>query len=259
MGELEKRYEVEAKRVLAALLGGTAVDRDVRPAQRVRDFDLVDDSGRTIHAVEVTSVQLPAARQTATGIRRMREKELGLTVPWSVLVHETANVPAIEKNAPNLLNSLQAEGVERFGQSKPARDQKITEVIQRLNELGVAAGYQMPDWPQPRLVAGGFGSGTWDSQALTDAIAKEMLPNVEKLKQAPVGATRHLFVWLNDSEWHVSGELRMHVPLATVPPPKLLEGIDVVWAAVADGPDVTCAALITSSGEEWQYVSPPDP
>ena len=223
----------------------------------MRDFDLVDDSDQVKDAVEVTSVQLPAARATSSALRRMRERALGLTMAWSINVHETAQVRDIEREAPDLLNQLHARGVERFSSGDLPDDSEVAPLVRRLGALRIAAGFQMKNWPEPRLVAGGFATGSLEPGELTRAVEREMSPNVAKLTQAPAGATRHLFVWLDDSNWYVSGYLHLPVDLGLVPPPTLLAGIDVVWAAVAEGPGARCVGLIRSSGEKWEFMDPP--
>lgn len=118
VGLTEDAFEAESKRVLQQLLGGDVVDRDVDGAQSTRDFDLVVESA-VVHAVEVTSVQLPAARTTRTGIERLRAKDLGLMATWDVYLHEEAPTRPIERHAPRLLNLLYAHGVAEFDDLSP--------------------------------------------------------------------------------------------------------------------------------------------
>lgn len=116
----------------------------------------------------------------------------------------------------------------------------------------------MPKAAPPRLYPGGYGSGSMDARNLTKAINGEAAKsdNRAKLLAAPQGAVRHLFVWLHDSDWYVAVLLR--APIEMPPPPTLPPEIDVVWAAVGDGPaGLACTGLIRSDGAGWAAVTPP--
>lgn len=255
MGAPEDAFEAEAKLVLRRLLGGTVVDRDVGGAQGLRDFDLVVD-GDVTHAVEVTSVQLPTARAARTGLERLRTKELGLTASWHLYVHEEASTRPIEASAPSLLNLLFASGLTEFDELDPPADPALAAAVEGLASLRIPRGFITGEVP-PRLSAGAFGSGSLDPSNLTRAIEAEAAKedNRRKLASAPTGAVRHLFVWLHDSNWYVSSLLRS--PIANPPRPLLPAEVDVVWAAVGDGPGhMTCSALLRGDSASFVELDP---
>lgn len=255
VGSTEDAFEAASKRVLQRLLGGEIVDRDIDGAQNTRDFDLVVDD-TVVHAVEVTSVQLPAARATRAGIERLRQKDLDLTASWDVYIHEEAPTRPIERNAPRLLNRLHANGVLEFDDLNPPVDAALAAVVHELASLHVPKGYASESAPF-RLHAGGYGSGSVDPANVTRALEAEAAKsdNRRKLANAPAGAMRHLFVWLHDSHWYVSSLLRD--PISTPPAPLLPDEVDVVWAAVGDGPgELTCAALLRADRTGITDVDP---
>lgn len=257
MGSAEDEFEREAKRVLQHLLGGSVVDRDTRGAQGVRDFDLVDSAEAVAHAVEVTSVQLPAARATRSGMERLRAMDLGLTASWDIFVHEEAPTRPIEQRAAPTLNLLHAHGVDEFDALDPPTDPDLAQAVVEIADMCIPRGRVMPGASPPRLYPGTFGSGTVDPSNLTGAIEAEAHKddNRRKLSAAPAGAVRHLFVWLHDSHWYVSSLLRS--PSATPPAPLLPTEVEVVWAAVGDGPGpLTCSALLRSARSEWVQLDP---
>ncbi len=113
----------------------------------MRDFDLVDDSGIVVHAVEVTSVQLGAVRATRTALKRLHNAELGLSSSWSVTVHEAAEVRPLERQAPPLLNLLHSKGITDFNYLRPPADASSAEAVARLASLHVPAGFLMATAP----------------------------------------------------------------------------------------------------------------
>jgi len=255
VGLTEDAFETESKRVLQQLLGGDVVDRDVDGAQSTRDFDLVVES-TVIHAVEVTSVQLPAARATRAGIERLRAKDLGLTATWDVYLHEEAPTRPIERDAPRLLNLLYGNGVAEFDDLSPPAEPMLAAAVEELASLHIPKG-RASTRPPFRIHAGGFGSGSLDPANLTRALEAEAAKddNRRKLADAPAGATRHLFVWLHDSDWYVSSLLRD--PISTPPAPLLPAEVDVVWAAVGEGRDVlTCSALLRADRTGLAEIDP---
>lgn len=202
--------ETEAQRVLQALLGGFVVERDVPPAQGLRDFDLVDDEKVVQHAVEVTSVQLPGVRAAQASMERLRTAQLGLTQSWSVTVHESADLRPVRNKAPALLNELTVRGIDRFGGGHLSVDAEVEVLIQQLRAVGVVQGVALPRVQPPRLMPCGYGSGSIDPSNVTTAVEAELEKpdNRRKLDAAPAGATRHVFVWLHDSHWYVSSVVR---------------------------------------------------
>jgi hypothetical protein len=255
MGLTEDAFETESKRVLQRMLGGQVVDRDVDGAQNTRDFDLVDGDV-VLHGVEVTSVQLPSARATRSGIERLRKKDLGLTATWLVYVHEEAPIRPIEKDAPRLLNLLYASGVAEFDDLNPPADPGLVAAVQQLAALHLPKGHASTATPF-RLYAGGFGSGSIDPANLTRAIESEASKddNRGKLASTPAGATRHLFVWLHDSHWYVSSLLRS--PISVPPDPLLPAEVDVIWVAVGEGRDrLRCSALLRDDGAGFVEIDP---
>lgn len=255
VGSTEDAFEEEAKRVLRRLLGGDVVDRDVEGAQNTRDFDLLVGDMVT-HAVEVTSVQLGAARATRAGLERLRQQDLGLTASWDVYVHEEAQTRPIERNAPRLLNLMYENGVTQFDSLDPPAEPALAEAIEELASLRIPRG-RASTTPPFRLSAGGFGSGSLDPSNITSALESEAgkPDNRRKLASAPAGATRHLFVWLHDSHWYVSSLLRD--PISTPPAPLLPAEIDVVWAAVGEGrEELTCSALLRADRAGIAEIDP---
>lgn len=255
MGSTEDAFEAESKRVLQRLLGGDVVDRDVDGAQSTRDFDLLVES-IVVHAVEVTSVQLPAARATRAGIERLRDKDVGLTATWDVYLHEEAPTRPIERHAPRLLNLLYAKGVAEFDDLSPPAEPMVAAAVEELAVLHVPKG-RASTRPPFRIHAGGFGSGSLGPANLTRALEAEAAKddNRRKLADAPAGATRHLFVWLHDSDWYISSLLRD--PITTPPAPLLPDEVDVIWAAVREGPDeLTCSALLRADRTGLVEIDP---
>jgi hypothetical protein len=255
VGSTEDAFEAEAKRVLQRLVGGELVDRDVDGAQNTRDFDLVADDG-AVHAVEVTSVQLPTARATRSGIERLRKKDLGLTATWGISVYEEAPTQPIAKNAPRLLNLLYARGVTEFDDLNPPTDPDLAAAVHELASLHIPTGRASAAAPF-RIHAAGFGSGSVDPANLTRAVETEAAKedNRRKLARAPTGARRHLFVWLHDSHWYVASLLRS--PISTPPAPLLPPEVDVVWAAVGEGRDAfTCSRLLRGNRTGFTEIDP---
>lgn len=258
MGSAEAQQEAETERVLGMLLGGSVVRRDTGLISGMRDFDLVDAADVVREAVEVTSVQLPSARAMRSAAERLRNKPLGLTSSWSLAVHESTEVKPVERDAPAKLNFLESLGVTSFDRTRPPRDPAARAAVEDLSGLRVALARILPRSSPPRLFLSGWGSGSLDSANLTRAVNTEVgkADNRSKLGAAPSEARRHLFVWLHDSHWYVSALLRD--PISVPPAPTLPSEIDVVWAAVGDGPGaLTCTALIRSDGRSWTDIPPP--
>lgn len=237
-------FEAEAKRILERLVGGSAIDRDVPPAQGLRDFDLIDQGGTVTDAVEVTSVQLPAARATRSGIEQLRKLDLGLQQSWSITVHETAAIAPIRKSAPAQLNQLTALGVDQFDAIREPDEPSVQAIVGQLAALRVVGGRTLPRLTPPRLIASVYGSGALDTSNLTIAVEAELgkPDNRRKLAAAPSCAIRHLFVWLHDSHWYVSSLMRGDFPWP--PAPLLPEEVDVAWVAIADGSPPVCSAIM---------------
>lgn len=258
MGPVERAYEAKTKELFQHLLGGQVVDRDTGGAQGMRDFDLL--GWRQVkHAVEVSSVQLPAARATRAGFERLRQRPLGLSISWGLTAHETADARRIERDAPGHLNQLTALGIDKFDAIDPPHDRTAATAVAALAGLAIPVGFSMPRVSPPRLLIGGYGSGSIDPSALTQAVEREANKpdNLSKLRAAPSGATRHLALWLNDSDWYVSVLLRDPSGLPSFPPPKLPEGVDEAWALVEESDPIPVVQVARSSGGEWELLTVP--
>lgn len=144
------------------------------PAQGLRDFDLVDEDLVVQHAVEVTSVQLPAVRAARASMERLRDADLGLSQSWSLTVHESADLRRIREHAAALLNELTARGVERVGLRQRGADAEVEELTQKLQAIGVVEGRALPALQPPRLIASGYGSGSIDPSSVTTAVEAEL-------------------------------------------------------------------------------------
>jgi hypothetical protein len=250
-------FEAEAQRVLQGLLGGAVVPKDVPPVQGMRDFDLVNDVGEVVHAVEVTSVQLGSVRATRAGIDRLRDLDLGLSCGWSLTVHESAQVRPIERGAAPLLNQLRDRGVSRFDSMHPPDDPGLALLISRLGDLGVADGRALSTGAPKRLFLAAWGSGSLDPSNVTSAVEERLdaEDNQRKLAAAPAGAVRHLFVWLDDSHWYVSSLLRDRED--ELPPvPDLPAMVDVVWIAIGDGDPFRCSGLLRADARGIVELDP---
>lgn len=250
MGSREDRQEQQAALILERILGGSHSRLDYQNGTSIRDFDLVDDDGATQEAVEVTSVQLGPVRATQSELEKLRSRDLGLSESWSVAVHEAARVKPIVRSAASHLNLLSAAGVGRFDTSYPPGASANAQVVRALGELSIASGYAMPSAKPARLYASGWGSGAIDVSNLTEAVEAQLSDegNRTKLKAAPDGANRHLFVWLDDSHWYISSLLR---DLRQRPPdPWMPAEVDVVWAAA--GAD--CEAILRGDRSRWDLV-----
>lgn len=257
MGRVENAFVEESRRVLERLLWGTSVERDLENAQGMRDFDLVGTDGEVKHAIEVTSVQLSAARATRSHLERLYQAELELTASWHIYVHEEAQIGPIQRDAPPLLNLLHDRGITEFDALHRPPDADLADALDRLAAMRITQGRVVPAASPPRLFPGLFGSGSIDAANLTRAVETEVAKddNRRKLAAAPLGAVRHLVVWLHDSNWYVSILLRS--PIAMPPAPLLPSEIDVVWAAVGDGPGtLTCSELLCSDGSGWERIDP---
>jgi hypothetical protein len=221
----------------------------------MRDFDLVADDG-VVHAVKVTSVQLPTARATRSGIERLREKALGLTATWGIFVHDEAPTRPIEKNAPRLLNLLYSRGVTEFDDLNPPTDPDLAATVHELASLHIPTGPASTAAPF-QIHAGGFGSGGVDPANLTRAVETEAAEkdNRRKLGRAPTGTRRHLILWLHDSHWYVSSLLRS--PISMPPAPLLPPEVDVVWTAVGEGREaISCSRLLRGDGAGFTEIDP---
>ncbi|RYP84333.1 hypothetical protein EKO23_15960 [Nocardioides guangzhouensis] len=256
MGAAERALETESQQVLARLLGGRVEPRDVPPAQGQRDFDLVDDQGSVLTAVEVTSVQLPLARATRAQMERIRHQDVGLQTSWMVAIHEEADLAASLAQVVSLLNKLESHGISAFGAPFEAVTGRAVDAVDELRRLRIAQGRAMPDSVPPRLFPSGYGSGSIDPANLTAAVEAEIEKpdNRRKLGEAPTGAERHMFVWLHDSHWYVSSLLRDGWGLP--PAPALPSEVDVVWIGVADGNPQTCSALLRVDSNGIQAIDP---
>lgn len=257
MAAVDDPFETEAKRVLERLIGGSIVDRDVPPVQGSRDFDLVDDAGDVTDAVEVTSVQLPAVRGTRSAIERLRQLDLGLRQSWSLTVHETVAVAPIRETAPALLNQLSDLGVDRFDGMPESAEPLVRRVVRQLIALGVQHGRAIPQISPARLIASAYGSGSLDTSNLTIAVEAELdkVDNRRKLAAAPAGAKRHLFVWLDHSNWYVSS-LMMLGGLPLPPAPQLPAEVDVAWIAIAEGAPPVCVAILRADAAGVEALDP---
>ena len=166
---------------------------------------------------------------------------------WSVSVHESADLRPVRKHAPALLNELTGLGIARFGAGHPqlGGNASVEILTQQLGAVGVVEGVAVPSVRPPRLIASSYGSGSIDPMNVTTAVEAELEKpdNRRKLGVAPAGVTRHLFVWLHDSNWYVSSAVRdSDFPLP--PAPCLPPEVDIAWVAVAEGRPPTVSVLL---------------
>lgn len=254
-----KPFEAEARRVLQLLLGGEVVDRDEGAAQGVRDFDLVGADGAVDHAIEVTSIQHPLVRATRGALKALTDEEVGLQQSWSITVHEDVHVRAIRRRGVALFNALTEMQVSTFGfgsqldphQAAPA------ETINQLRGLGILGGHVLTAIMPPRFDVATYGAGSPDPVGVTNKVQEQLdkADNRRKLDAAPTGATRHLFVGIDHSDWYVSSQL-LGDDLRLPPAPQIPAEVDVVWVAVEDPSSGRIGTLLRSEGGAFIALNP---
>jgi hypothetical protein len=230
--------EKAAGEIVAELLGGTAVPRDVRgAAEKTHDLDIELPDGRRF-SLEVTAAADEALEALAKAALHTKHKAPTLGNDWWVglPMDGSVKVKPLIKGVIRLLETFEKHGVttvSRFPRGRPARDEDETAQAGRaLRELGALHAHQLnapPPGEAAQVVTSLAGSAGSNFESMNDLVAERASKKVEKLIAAG-GDERHLFVWLRGS---VSDA---QLAMTTLPPPDSVpaipEGIDVVWLAV---------------------------
>jgi hypothetical protein len=236
-GELDPEEEA-AGEIIAKLLGGTAVPRDVPGAdEKTHDIDIEMPDGRRI-SLEVTSIADGEREALARLALHTEHKAPTLSQDWWVglPMDGKLKVKPLMKDLIPLLKTFEAHdvnGVDRFPRGGSAgHDGEVAQAIRSLHELGALHAHALGP-PKPgevaQILTSLAGGSTSNFGLLNDSVAKCAQRKVEKLIAAG-GDERHLFVWLHGSASDA------HLAMTTLPPPDSVpyipEGIDVAWLAV---------------------------
>jgi hypothetical protein len=236
-GDLDPDEEA-AGEIVAELLGGTAVPRDVPgAAEKTHDLDIKLPDGRRI-PLEVTAAADEALEALAKAALHTKHQAPTLSQDWWVglPMDGKVKVKPLMKAVIPLLETFETHGVtqvSRFPRDKPAGSEgEAAEAARALHGLGALHAHAIGP-PKPGEVTQIFtslaGSAGSDFESMNDLVAERASKKVEKLIAAG-GDERHLFVWLRGSASDAQ------LAMTTLPPPgsvpEIPEGIDVVWLAV---------------------------
>jgi hypothetical protein len=237
-GDLDPGEEA-AGEIVAKLLGGTAVPRDVPGAdEKTHDLDIkLPDDGRCI-ALEVTSAADGALEALARLALHTKHEAPTLSQDWWVglPMDGELKVKPLMKGVIPLLETLEAHGVrgvDRFPRGKPAGSEgEAAEAARGLHALGALHAHALGP-PKPgevaQILTSLAGGAVSSFVSMNDLVVERARKKVEKLIAAGCDE-RHLFVWLSGSASDAQ------LAMTTLPPPdsvpEIPEGIDVVWLAV---------------------------
>jgi hypothetical protein len=107
-----------------------------------------------------------------------------------------------------------------------------------------------------RIVVGVAGPAVWRSDDdLNLALMPAITNNIDKLRRATADE-RHLFVWLDWSDYRVQAAIFSIVTLGRLPgsPPEFPEGLDVVWAMPVAMVGDTSRPLLVADRAGWRVL-----
>ena len=250
--------EARAAEILAAVLGGEVLPRDVPGAPGgTHDFDVL--TTETVIAVEVTrAVHGPslAAERTRHGVDWTCPS---LAESW-YLHHRPGRlgVKRLRSEIEQLLGLLERAGVAAFGagaETPPRRDARAA--IERLGTFGVRSGRSLGAANEvPTLIFGSSSAGSTSPEVVNAAVEMAAEAKAGKLMAALGADERHLFLWLDGSADQANAAMSFDVlPLR---PPSLSLGVDAVWVApgpyVQEGPRLTGRLWHCIPGDGWVNV-----
>lgn len=236
-GDLDPE-EKAAGEIVAKLLGGTAVPRDVPGAdEKTHDLDIkLPTAGRI--SLEVTAAADGALEALARNALGTKHEAPTLIQDWWVGLPMDGElmVKRLMKGVIPLLETFEAHGVTqvpRFPRGKPLGSEGETaEAASELHELGAlhANALGPPKAGEvAQILTSLAGGASSNFGSMNDLVAECARKKVEKLIAAG-GDERHLFVWLRSSASDAQ------LAMTTLPPPdsvpEIPEGVDVVWLAV---------------------------
>jgi hypothetical protein len=254
--QISDDLELKAAAAAACVVGAKLIRRDVPPAQKMRDFDLILSDG-SLEPLEVTRCADEEALQTwarigsgvlaAPPLRRRWVLSVPPSVPLSESTRVAYDVRAFKKKIVGALGALEAHGCEGIEWGRLQREPTLREAFEVLLDLRVEDGFSRP---LPEGVSGHVSfRAAVGGITLPDLIAigvereANQADNLAKLAAPTQGRRRHLFVVFDGSSGShfnaVDRALTSRLP--TLPPP-----ITTAWAAARG------FVLVTTPPDSWQ-------
>ena len=254
--------EAVAARVLAELLGGTEVKRDIQsgPASSgMHDYDISVPNGRLI-ALEITQEADVASRRQADYVQKHPLEIAGLGHNWSVEVNHRSDLSPVYECLSEILMRLEELDIPYLNSFDS--EHKVP-FLRKLRGLGIVSAHRndvsFGAAGEVHIVPN-LGSG-WCSHSdeMTRIANSALCRKAEKLRKADVDE-RHLWIWVDFTRGIFDipamrrvRELPSAVPDVSSGSPGA--GVDVVWIAVAAG---GYRAIWKSDGQEWSVVELPE-
>jgi hypothetical protein len=210
--QISDDLELKAAAAAACVLGARLIRRDVPPAQKMRDFDLVLSDG-SLEPLEVTRCADEEALQTwarigagvlaAPSLRRRWLLSVPSSVPVSNGQRAAYDVRAFKKRIIGALEALEARGCERVDWGRLQREPALRKAFEVLLELRVADGFARP---LPARASGHVSlmaavGGITLPDLIAIGVEREAIEpdNLAKLAAPPQARRRHLFVVFDGS------------------------------------------------------------
>jgi hypothetical protein len=263
-----KRLETTASMVVAACTGLTVQSLDPGGGSRqLPDFDMLDDQGEVVGALEVTTTTVAERAQFAARVRSL-SWEFG-ELQWVWLVHVTGEVPPreIHKQISPLLRSLEQAGqtgewIPRLPGLAETDPGALSRPLADLGVRGACAFHRPGSGPGSVLIAQAGPSGPFSVSTVAKAAECELWKpdNISKLSGRS-GRTE-LFVWL-DVGTAQAALCTLVLPefaqeLSNLRSPSLPGGVTAVWVAAGSADwSQPVAALLRSDGREWSVMDLP--
>jgi len=217
-----KLGEAEAQRIAEEVLGLTLTKR---PDDGAYDFDMRDEGGRLVGALEVTLATDPADHAFDAALDKHGPfPAVPAAREWNVwLASLSADVRRIRDDLPEVLAALEDSNVHRFHlQLQPP----APPLAAKLEALGVASGRSYETGSSPEITLLEPGGGGARGPELINQVAVEMVADKQRQLSAARDAgapEQHLFIWVTAASsryltWVTLWEDRPPAGPPTLPP-----------------------------------------